>query len=521
MDRRAFLATAALAAVARRLGAATAGKAPYKLLYSNDTTNIISCASPFHAKGQAFDESMLRATVDEVPGVDAHLLQPGLGWIPWWNSDLYPGKEHYERFCARTGLKPDPWAQYMMDGGDLVKVFLDECRNVGQAPFVSLRMNDGHHLEEAGKDTARANCCSDFYLNHLDWRIGTDPNDWNQRVLNWAIPEVRAHKLSFIEEICAKDDIDGFELDFMRHNSLFRLDETPVGQRRAILAEFVGQVRQILDRTAPAGKRRWLCARVPGLIEWQDPLGVDLPAMVAAGLDMANLSLYYFCQQFNDLAKIRPTIPDAAVYLELCHTTTTGPSRGGYDSFFYRRTTDEQFQTTAELAHHHGADGISLFNFVYFREHGSPDRGPFNEPPFGVLPHLKDPAYLAKQPQNFYLGRAWKTPLPRRFKPGETYSWTLDMAPHPGRAEALLRLQTAEDSQACRWQVTVNELPVTPTAFVRMPFPEPYEGGLGEADQYHCYAVPRQVLKDGGNVLAVTLVDGGPVNLQYLEVTVP
>jgi len=519
MNRRYFLGTMAAAAVASR-GQTPVGKAPYKVLYSNDTTNIISCPSPFHAKGQPFDESMLLATIDEVPGVDAHLLQPGLGWVPWWNSTLYPGKAHYERFYARTGSKSyDPFAKYVMDGGDLVKPFVEHCRKVGQAPFVSLRMNDGHHLENAGTDNSRAHYCSDFYLAHPEWRIGTNKDNWNERVLNWAVPEVRAHKLAFIEEIVSQYDLDGFELDFMRHNSLFRQDETSPEQRKAILAEFVGQVREVLDRTAPAGQRRWLCARVPGLLKEQEPLGVDLPLMCAAGLDMANLSLYYFCQQWHDLAQIRPTIPDASVYLEMCHTTTTGPSRGGYDSFMYRRTTDEQYYTTAELAYHHGADGLSLFNYVYTRPHGSDDRGPFDEPPFWVLPHLKDPAWLAQQRQNFFLGRAWKTPLPKTYQPGKAYSWTLDMCPRGGDQPALLRLQTQEPSADCRFAVTVNGRPVQPTECQLKPFGERYDGGIGELDQYHGYTVPRSILKDGGNEIAVTLEAGPEVRLQYLEVT--
>ena len=26
------------------------------------------------------------ATVDEAVGVDAHMLQPGMGWVPWWKA---------------------------------------------------------------------------------------------------------------------------------------------------------------------------------------------------------------------------------------------------------------------------------------------------------------------------------------------------------------------------------------------------------------------------------------------------
>ncbi|MHC4123768.1 MAG: hypothetical protein ACYSSI_09365, partial [Planctomycetota bacterium] len=73
-------------------------KAPFKVLYSNDTTNITSCTSPFHKRGEPFTDDMLRATVDEAAGCDVHMLQPGLGWIPWWKSKAYPADEHYRWF---------------------------------------------------------------------------------------------------------------------------------------------------------------------------------------------------------------------------------------------------------------------------------------------------------------------------------------------------------------------------------------------------------------------------------------
>ena len=495
---------------------------PFKVLFSNDTTNICSCVSPYHKKRDPFRPEMLQATVDEATGVDVHMLQPGLGWIPWWKSREYPADEHCRRWMERTGLKPDSFHQYMLGGGDLVKVFVQRCRAKGVAPFVSLRLNDGHHLENAGAKSRRSIWVSRFYEEHPGYRIGANKRSWDERVLNWAAPEVRAHKLAFVRELCEQYDIEGFELDFMRHASLFRLADTTAQQRRRIVAGFVAEVRAILDRTATPGRRRWLCARVPCLLEFHGRLGIDLPAMVEAGLDMVNLSPYYFTQQHHDLAKIRTLVPEAAVYLEMTHCTTTGPSRGGYDSFSYRRTLDEQFYTTAHVAYRRGADGVSLFNFVYFREHGTPGRGPFTEPPFHVLKRLGDPAWLARQPQSYVLAKAWHTALPKRFSKGDTHTFGLDMAPteHQKR-DGLFRLMTLEDSGQCRWTVALNGTELRPTAFVRKPLPHPYEAALGQASQYACFDCPRGLVRDGPNRVALTLTAGGPATATYLEVILP
>ncbi|MEW6355147.1 MAG: hypothetical protein AB1696_02380 [Planctomycetota bacterium] len=503
-------------------------KAPFKVLFSNDTTNLQTCISPYHKKGEHFTEAMLRASVDEAEGADVHLLQPGLGWVPWWQSKAYPPAEHYRWFQERTGCKPDDFGQYVMDGGDLVKVFVDECRKKGQSPFVSLRMNDTHHLDYVDEKHPSAKYSSRFYAEHPEYRIGPDKKKGDQRVQNWAIPEVREHKFAFIKELCENYDIDGFELDFMRFPAYFRLKETTSEQRSKIMTDFVRRVRELLDRTAKPGQKRWLCARIPCMASAHDMLGIDLPALAEAGLDMANLSAFYFTQQQTDLALIRKQVPDMTLYLEMTHCTLTGPKRGeGGDNFLFLRTTDEQFYTTAHLAYARGADGVSLFNFVYYREHGTPGRGPFNEPPFHVLKRLRQPDWLAKQPQWYVLAKNWNRPspdpppLPVRLSEGQSHAVTLDMAPNASTKEGLLRLMTEEKGAEFGWVVEVNGAPLQRTDFVRKPLDNPHEADIAGPEQYVCYRCPRSAVKDGLNAVTIRIEKGGPATVVYLDLVLP
>jgi hypothetical protein len=73
-------------------------KPPFKVLYSNDTTNIMTCESPYHKEGEPMNMTMLDATVDETAGtgVDVHMLQPGFTWVPLWQSEVLPVEEHVE-----------------------------------------------------------------------------------------------------------------------------------------------------------------------------------------------------------------------------------------------------------------------------------------------------------------------------------------------------------------------------------------------------------------------------------------
>lgn len=541
INRRDFLRTSAGAALA--LGSSPLAvaetkreKAPFRVLYSNDTTNVTGCVSPFHQAREPFRREMLEASVDEVAGigVDAHFLQPGLGMVPMWPSKVLPLEEHYAWIKERYGQSPDSFGRFVLGGGDIVQIFVDRCRLRGQAPFISFRLNDAHHKEwtdakKGEKVGSLGMSVTRFYHDHPEYRIKAGSSRGADVVQNWAMPEVRAQKFALIQELCENYDLEGLELDFLRFYNFFRPEETTRGQRAEIVTGFVRQVRELLDRTSRDGRRRWLCARLPCVAKSFDSLGIHLPQMVAAGLDMVNLSASYFTVQQTDLAKIRAMIPNAAVYLELCHTTWTGEKlQPGYDVIPYRRTTPEQYYTAAHLAYARGADGLSAFNFAYYREHGLAGRGPHGEPPFEIFQHLRDPQWLAKQPQHWFLAQGWNNPwvrppiLPRSLALGGKTGFSLDLAPPPGgwQRGGRLRLQTAEAHDDRRWRVRLNDETLAPSDDVSEPYPVPYPAMLGTRETLRAWQVPANLLRDGVNRFEFMLEAGGEPRLQFLDLAV-
>jgi len=528
-------------------------KAPYHVLFSNDTTNIVSCKSPYSPertfryvpkedsptapderewiyKSPPFTAEMLEASVDETAGmgVDVHLLQPGLGWVPWWKSKIYPFEEHIRFMKEQTGKEPweNGFATYMAKGGDMVDVFVKRCREVGLSPFVSLRLNDSHGHEFTSMDPKEIpswawHVFSPTHVEHPEWRLGEDIRNWNDRVLNWAIPEVRAFKFAFIQEIIENYDIDGFELDFMRHFNFFRQAETSSVQRRTIITQFVRDVRAVLDRTSRPGQHRWLCVRIPAQVACHDPLGIDPGAMAGAGVDMFNLSHSYYTQQQAEVAAVRELVGDASIYVEMCHCTyqhdpeVMPPPDQRYDYRIQRRTTPRQFYTTAHLAYARGADGVSTFNFVYYREHGVGERGPTSEPPFFVLQHLGDRGWLAQQPQHYILAEGWGSmgmvgrQMPRVCEPGQSEKFALDMAPPAGgwKAGGRFRVQAEGDLGESQWQAVLNGVELEETGDTSEPYENPYPQLLGMPEQHRAWVVPAQLLKDGINEVEVTMVD--------------
>jgi hypothetical protein len=294
------------------------------------------------------------------------------------------------------------------------------------------------------------------------------------------------------------------------------------------MTEFVRQVRQLLDRTARGG-RRWLCARVPCYQSFLDPLGLDMKALVAAGLDMVNASATYFTTQRQQLAFIRRQTSGAKLYFEMCHSIWNGPRlTPGYDAFTFRRTTPEQFYTTAHLAYARGVDGMSTFNFVYYRDHGGEGRGPFDEPPFEILGHLSDRNWLARQPQHWFLAKGWRpsgtkpTPVPRKVELGQAYPFFFDMAPPSGgwQKAGRLRVEAERPLGDSRWQAHFNDVALVANDDVSEPYENPYSPLLGEPAARRAWTVPASALKDGGNRLDLTLEAGEPATIVYLDLAI-
>jgi hypothetical protein len=541
-----------------------ARKPCWRLIYNNDATNILVANSPhnpslgkqldtstdFGSIG-VFSEEMLRMSVREAakPGVDAMSFTPGLCWVPWWPSKVYPIQEHVAWFEKRYGIKAQtPFIDYLLAGGDFIAPFIDECHKNGVAALVSYRLNDAHWVENAdtADDPKYSHTVTRFYDEHPELRLGYDemlkaaadglPKQklgGRQRVHDWSKAEARQYKFSLISEICEQYAIDGLELDFMRFPSYFK-EGFPLPERRRIMVEFVSQVRQLLDRTQRDGKHRWLGVRIPIKQEELAALGVDPAAFAAAGVDYFNLSVYFETSQQSSIAEIRRTVPDVPLYGELTHTAQSWPLVSNYDGQGFRRSTNEMLATTARLFYERGVDGLSLFNFVYYREFGNEKilRGPFNEPQFDLLPKLTDRGWLDNQPQLYFLAAK-----DRLFAhAGEKQTYRLDMAPANGAAKpGIFRMQVLQpaeralgEGQAPKggsapnigdWKVVINgrKLKALNTPQPVYLFPTEIRAGFGRPTQYLAFEIPAGTVKDGSNMVAIQSQSNEPWRLRWLE----
>lgn len=550
---------------------AAQGEAPLRVLYSNDSGNMMSCAAPSFPKDEPFTVQRLEMAVDEAIGADAHMLQPGNGWVPWWKSAIYPPEAHYRWFKEKTGLAIDGIGQFILDGGDFLGSFIRHGNKRGVAPFISIRMNDYHGIEgldvleqlvaagpgsDIAKKLGRGNFArqSRMLLEHPEYRLAPDPKEYTQlsredqlkyvgsmrkrmtlrksRIWNWAVPEVPAYRLSLLRELCENYDFPGLELDFMRWSTLFRLDETTEPQRVAIMVDFIKQVRAALDRNSRPGEKRHLCVRIPLMLSGHSALGIDLRQWVAAGVDMVNLSSHYTTNLQSDLPEICRMIPGTSVYLELTFTNARYAKPGTEDDEtsnenidVFRKMTDEQFYTAAHYVYARGGAGVSLFNFAYYRTLGDKRV----DPPFHVLARLKDPAWVARQPQHYFLSNATTPPAGssqfsrnRRLSPSKPGTFLIDAAPPTGgwTKDGRLRVQSLAPITPRTLGVSFNGTPLQATTDVSEPYPSPYQDGLGNEQTLRAWIVPKELLKDGMNRIEISSDQGTPLELTFIDLAI-
>lgn len=505
----------------------------YNTIFNSDTTHILQCASPYHATNQntPITKKMVEAAVTEAldAGADCYVITPGHCWVPWWPSQYLA--EHSNWFFNELGGKNATnqfWNYIHVKGNDLIQQQIDVCRERNTGVFINYRLNDAHMINKTTKDTADIAFSAEIFVEHPEYRIGAMSDGTWEQVLDFRFPEVREHKLKLIRELIENYEIDGFELDFCRRFALFNTDKTTEKERLRIMTDFVKEVRSMLDEaTAKDGRYRHLSVRIPIYDDIYGKLGIDLEEFEKAGVTIFNFTSSYFMDQNFDLAALKSNIKDAYVYCELNFTTAVAYDEEGLR--IHRRATEEQYYTTALTAYNQGADGISFFNFQYYRgdRQGKGDE-PLTEPPWEVIENVKDLAGLKSRSQYYYFGQTWKDPITESWKLPKNmirnirsdFSMYL-VSPEGGwSTDGVFRLQSLSSLEGRVFSVTVNGTVLESTEYTGEAYENEYTQMIGSAENYACFTVPKELLKEGKNTIYVTLVSGASTELCFVDLTV-
>ena len=195
------------------------------------------------------------------------------------NQPFLRGHTNYREGAADRRAALDVLVTWQQRGIDIPARWIERCRERGVSPWVSLRMNDVH-----GNECPDRGDHSTFWKEHPECRRGPfHPNRRQSIAFDYAHDEVRQHFRRLIEEQLDRYDIDGMELDFMRHEAHFRVGRELAGG--AIMTAWLEEIRELVRA---AGNRRGhpvqLGVRVPSRPETSRRLGLDAVTWAKKGL---------------------------------------------------------------------------------------------------------------------------------------------------------------------------------------------------------------------------------------------
>ena len=170
------------------------------------------------------------------------------------------------------------------DGGPMT-ILTRQSREAGLPFFPRVRMNSHYDMDPNHPAYGR------FRRERPDLLIGRPGESIPEGTIEWGIktgldftfPEVREHRLSIVEEVVERFDVDGVELDFMRHPAFFRPDEA-YGSRY-LMTNLVARARRMIDEAGSRrGRNLQLAVRVPPTLYDSARIGLDAGEWIAERL---------------------------------------------------------------------------------------------------------------------------------------------------------------------------------------------------------------------------------------------
>ena len=260
-------------------------------------------------------------------------------------------------------------------GEDPLAIWAGRTHELGMRFFAGLRMNDIHkdwverwpslrtRWERERPHVAIGRDVPPGYRSR-NARPG-QPSDGFTCAFDFAVDEVREHKLALVGELCSGYDIDGLEMDFLSHPIYFKAGREREGA--PLLTDFMRRARALADEAvADQGREHpgggiTLLARVPSSVEACAAIGIDVRTWIEEGL-------------------VDAVVPAVRGYLDmsrdirgLVEIAAAGPCEiyGGLSDLYVRhyrgpnapRASVEMLRAAAQLHWRAGVSGIHLFNY--------------------------------------------------------------------------------------------------------------------------------------------------------------
>jgi hypothetical protein len=317
------------------------------------------------------DRALLEAWVDQYGGTQVRELIlctnamrtafASRQWTAFWDGYDPAGGDDQPLFAALPGTARKMYRRWIhaawqmhQDGLDHIAIWIARARRKGLSPWVSMRMNDLHDV-----DNERHPLHSEFWKAHPEFRRVPYRGEQRDKALDFARPEVRDYCFKLIEEMAGRWRFDGLELDWMRHGFHFAPGREAEGRR--LLNAFMLRVRRALP-----GRVR-LAVRVPSRPETALRLGLDAVEWARSGaVDFVTPTNYWrTVDTAMPVALWRQLLPGSctlAAGLELGLNAHPASKAAGGRPF--QTNSLETVRGAAAAYLEQGADRVYLFNYM-------------------------------------------------------------------------------------------------------------------------------------------------------------
>lgn len=397
---------------------------------------------------------------------------------------------------------------------DPYAVWIARCREKGISPWLSMRMNDLHDV-----DNPSSYLHSTFWLQHPEFRrVPENPKSWFDRAFDYGHPEVREHHMKLLRELFERYDADGIELDWMRFGYHFRPGQEAQG--RAILTEFMREARRLAsEASANRGHPVRIAARVPAHPDAAVGLGMDGAEWAREGLiDILVPTPFWATADFDiPLELWRERLGAAAEKVVLAPGMEVLVR--AYPAAEATLNDIEAVRGFAAAAWHRGADQLYFFNYM--------DPAPMAGGPAAYRTLLEQglaPETVAKAPRRHVVTYRDTVPegvpsgivLPAEAAEGATFRIHTGPVPSEGaKVTVVAGLGDREESAKAEFDVTVNGEACAPAADAADTAPYP---GAKRAVRFDC---PLPALRAGYNEVAVRQRPGAaPQQLVWMEIRI-
>ena len=429
-------------------------------------------------------------------------------------------------FLKREGPFANNNMQTLLDQGtDPLKLAVEFAHSNGIEAVWTLRMNDIH-------DAFTPPLWPQWKTDHPDALLGKAA-DWGANPpgsqarwwagVNFYRKDVRARTVELIEEVARNYDVDGIDLDWLRHPIHFpeTIRGEPVKQEAiGLLTVLVRDIRAAITRIErERGRTILLATRVPLTIQQGRYIGTDIQTWVKEGLvDFVTIGGGYvpFSMPTAEIAALCHK-HDVPVYPCISASGMSRRAPFGKGQLYGI----EGWRATAANAFAQGADGISLFNLF-----PSPGNAAHNRLVRQAFSELGDPGTLAGKDKLFVLDNEAHMSthgyvnhivphaqcLPKPLEPGKPTTVTVPVSDVPPAEKGAIELRIQLETES-RVAVRFNASPVD---VERAP---DLENRLGMV--WLTGLVPQEALRPGPNQVAVDLPAGAAtVRLTGVEVLV-